>query len=95
MIEIGITRSTYGILGSVAHLSKNKIMVGTPDLFQQLHKNEMCRCFQKYSDLTSLIEGEIENLLTHETIHIILKKIRGTSRSFDYIDNENEISVFT
>jgi len=50
-------------------------------------------CYMKYKNLTELFENEVESLITHETLHIVLKRFRR-SIFLDNIDQENEISGF-
>ena len=92
MNEIGITRSTYTRLYSLAHLRRGgKILVGVPDLFQPFDPASNLPCYQKYETLSDLIEHEIENIITHEVIHHVLKRFRACL-AFDNIDMNNEIS---
>jgi len=94
VIEIGLTRSTYSNTASVAHMRDRKIFLGCPDIDQPLNKSLVVKCFRQYDNVAEIVEGDIENILTHETIHVLLCDIQGATRSFDNIDKENEISAY-
>ncbi len=94
MIEIGLTRSTYTNTASVAHMRDRKIFLGCSNMDQPLNKSLLLKCFRRYDNIAEIIEGDIENILTHEIIHVLLYDIRGASYPFDNIDSENEISAY-
>ena len=58
------------------------------------HKDTMLDKFLNYTNLTDFVTDNVENSLTHETIHIILDRESGAkaSTALDKIDKNYEIS---
>jgi len=69
------------------------------DGMNEIFKKDPCRLisfYKKYSTIEELYEVEIERLLIHEFLHLILDEIweEGTKYELDNIDRDNEISGY-
>jgi len=73
------------------------IRIGCSDLeyMRTLHdEGYALEAYKKYHNVHDLIIGTVEEAITHETIHIVLKRGFGidVSYAFDNVDQQGEIS---